>query len=344
MNDDFMKALKQEPGEEFAKKLREKLAAEESLEEELDAPRGPARFLRPVLALAAAAAVIVAFSTSTALRASAQAFLDLFRVHNFVAVRVDPARIEQLRSSKIDMKSILGDKIEELEKPGEPHVYHGALAAAQAAGIDVRVPTSIPGGFSSDTVFVEGAGAERVTLNGKRLRETLDLLGLSDVRVPANLDGAQATFRTSRVVLIPYKRGDLHITLIQARSPEVSLPPGLDLKALGEIGLRVMGLSESEAHRFAGTIDWRSTVLVPVPLDATLFREVSVHGQQGLLITTTPDQVGQRMRHGKVGETLRSESMHGPRTVLIWTEGDKVYGLTGNGASDDMLIMANSLQ
>jgi hypothetical protein len=344
MNDDFMKALKKEPGEEFARKLREKLAEEEGLEAELDAPRGPARFLRPVLALAAAAAVIVAFSTSTALRASAQAFLDLFRVHNFVAVRVDPARIEQLRSNKIDMSSLIGDKVEELEKPGTPREFLGAAAAAKGAGMEVRVPTSIPGGFTSDTVFVEGAGAARVTVNGKRLRETLDLLGLSDVRVPGNVDGAKATIRTSPVVLIPYKRGNTHITLIQARSPEVSLPPGMDLKVLGEIGLRIMGLSEDEAHRFAASVDWRGTVLVPVPLDATMFREVSVHGQKGLLITTTPDPVGQRLRSRKAGEAIRPGEGHGPRTVLIWSEGDKVYGLTGNGSSEDMLIMANSLQ
>ena len=52
------------------------------------------------------------------------------------------------------------------------------------------------------------------------------------------------------------------------RSPEVSLPAGRRPRALGEIGLRIVGPPADEAQRFAQTIDWHSTLLVPVPAGA----------------------------------------------------------------------------
>ena len=76
---------------------------------------------------------------------------------------------------------------------------------------------------------------------------------------------------------------------MQSRSPEVSLPPGADLAQLGEIGLRILGLDATEAHRFAGSIDWHSTFLVPVPAKEAEFRQVQVNGHPALLVTAKPD-------------------------------------------------------
>jgi hypothetical protein len=293
------------------------------------------RLTRPALAFAAVAAVVVALIFSPALRASAQAFLDLFRVRNFAAVSVDPARLERLHELNTqqgrDPALLVFDKIEELEKPGEPRIFLDAVAAGQAAGITVRVPATLPSGLTSDTVLVQGQGQARLTVDAGKLREVLRVLDLTDVQVPDGLDGAQITVRMPSSVVIPYTRDRLKAVLLQARSPEVSMPQGLDLERIGELGLRIAGLTAAEAHRFASTIDWRSTALVPVPTNASAFREVTVRGQKALLITTdgAPAGTGIQGRRG---------------AVVMWTEGDMVYSLAGNVASEDLLVMANSLQ
>jgi hypothetical protein len=104
------------------------------------------------------------------------------------------------------------------------------------------------------------------------------------------------------------------------------VPAGIDVVRLAEIGLRVLGLDSGEAHRIATTTDWRTTLLVPVPINASTFRQVTVRGAQGLLITTSG---GEHRREG---------------TFVLWSEGDRVYATMGNLSDRDMLQMAESVQ
>ena len=247
-----------------------------------------------------------------------------------MAVTVDPARLEELHSKNLDLKGMLGDNVEELQKPGPPQVFRDAAAASAAAGMPVRLPGSLPNSLTYDTLLVQGEGAARVTIHARKLQEVLNVLGLSDVRLPAGLDGAQATFRMPHAVVIPLKGPSQKLVLIQSRSPEVQLPAGVDIQQLGEIGLRIMGMSEGEAHRFAGTIDWRTTLLVPVPANASSFREVSVRGAKGLLISTTGNVPGSSARHRR-------------GSVLMWSEGEKVYVVAGEVPGEDALIIANGM-
>ena len=76
------------------------------------------------------------------------------------------------------------------------------------------------------------------------------------------------------------------VMLLQGRSPVATLPEGVDLASLAEIGLRVMGLESAEAHRFANSVDWRTTLIVPVPADIATFRQIDVQGNPGLIIET----------------------------------------------------------
>jgi len=117
--------------------------------------------------------------------------------------------------------------------------------------------------------------------------------------------------------------------LIQSRSPEMSAPAGLDVERLAEIGLRVIGLEPGEAQRIARSTDWRSTLVVPVPLNASTFRQVTVRGQQGLLITTEA-----RGENGK----------HRDGTVLMWSESDRVLAIVGDLRPGEMMQMAESVQ
>ncbi len=76
--------------------------------------------------------------------------------------------------------------------------------------------------------------------------------------------------------------------LFQAATPQVELPEGFDLATLGRLGLRVTGMSAEEALSFSRAIDWRATLLVPVPVQGGTFREVEVSGRKGLLVTMQP--------------------------------------------------------
>jgi len=109
------------------------------------------------------------------------------------------------------------------------------------------------------------------------------------------------------------------------------LPPGANLQQLGEIGLRVLGLDPSEAHRIAASVDWRSTLLVPVPTNAASFRQVDVNGHKGLFIRMDGDGTG--------------EGPNGQRGAMVmWTEGERVLAVQSDLPSEDVLEVAQSLR
>ena len=130
-----------------------------------------------------------------------------------------------------------------------------------------------------------------------------------------------------------YKWKDRRISLLQTPSPELSLPPGIDATQLGEIGLRIAGLNPAEARKFAQSVDWHSTMLVPVPSGASSFREVHVGANKGLLIAFDPRHRDMPGRRGDGG------------TQLLWSDGERVYALIGQNISDaTMLELANQVQ
>jgi hypothetical protein len=95
---------------------------------------------------------------------------------------------------------------------------------------------------------------------------------------------------------------------MQSNSPEIAIPPGVDIVELAEVGLRVLGLDAGEARHIATSTDWRSTLLVPVPLNASTFRQVTVRGNQGLLITMSGQECQRRTGapgHGRDVERRR---------------------------------------
>ena len=324
MDDRMLHEYRRAPDPRFARDLRERLRRDERRRPLL--ARGPVR----ALAMACGVAVVAALFAIPSVRVTAQSFLELFRVKRFAAVQFDESRIQKLRSLG-DKPALLVFNRQEVVPPGSPRYVASRDAASPYVGFRVSAPGYLPEGLAADSVFVEGAGSMRVTVSEAKLRELLDRLDLRDVAVPSGLDGHWIGVKKPAIVLQRFRSPrDRQAVLVEARSPEVSVPSGWDVERLAEIGLRVLGLDESEARRIARSTDWRSTLLVPVPVNASTFRQVTVHGQQGLLITTTGDGASDG-RRGRGG------------TVLVWTEGDRVFAIQGNLSPPDLMQMAESV-
>src|SRR5262249_37582247 len=161
--------------------------------------------------------------------------------------------------------------------------------------------------------------AMRFTADTTMLKQVMDALAIDDLEVPEGLDGQKVTVHVPPAVHVEFAGQDHGVerraVLVQARHPEVSFPAGTDLTALAEIGLRVLGVERAEAHRFAQDVDWRTTLLVPVPANVSLFRQVTVQGHAGLFI----EQVGSG---SGVGPAASGPQGRQPRqSVLMWSTG-----------------------
>jgi len=313
-----MYGLRESPPQRFTESLRERLKQQRLAELEPESGPRSRRF-----AMIATAVFVVALFALPSVRASAQAFLNLFRVVNFMAVPVNVDRIHQLSQSGLDIRNLIGQQVEVLADPGPRQAFATLVDAAKAAGITVRLPKVLPPGLTIIRTEVEGERVARVTGDTRKLSDVLNALGITDVRPPSGLDGQVATVRVPPIVRVVYANGNQEVAFLQGRSPEVTLPASIDLPALGEIGLRIVGLDRAEAHTLAQAIDWKGTLIVAVPEGVSSFSQVNVNGNRGLFVEAKEG------RHTK---------------TIVWSEGGSVYGIIGALNDATILQMADSVQ
>jgi len=319
-NDHWLHALQSAPPPLFKEQLRARLRA---LEPAVETHRND--WVRRALVAAAAVLVVTLLVSVPAVRAAVAQFVSLFRVVNFVAVPVDSTRLEKLRAENLGVDALIGEHIEVIKAPGDPVKTSSVEEAAALAGITVATPQWLPEKTQLIETAVVGEREARITASSVRLQQVMDALGITDLTVPAGLDGRVVDVKVPPVVTIRYDHSGRRTRLVQARSPQVTLPEGTDLRALGEIGLRILGLEAAEAKQFAQTIDWNSTLLVPVPPTATSFRQVNVNGHLGVVIQHRPP-------NGSLTNTV------------IWSTPEKVFVLLSTQEWDQVLAMASSVR
>lgn len=324
--DEFMLTGLRAPPAALVRRLRVRLA-------QLDAEPSPALTHAPPLrwaAVFAAALVLGAALTLPSVRATAQAFLDLFRVVDFTPVPVQRARLEALLGrQEIDLPKILGEQTEALSKPGPPQTVSSPEAAGTLAGMPIGLPTWRPAGFELKRVQVLPGRSLRFTADVRKLQGVLDSLGIHDVSVPTSIDGRVVMASIAPIVRIAYGNGGQYFAVVESRQPVVSLPQGLDLANLADTALRVLGVGSEQAYRIAQSVDWRTTLIVPLPADAAVFRKVEVQGHPGLLVV-------------RARTTARGGQP--PESQLIWSSGNRVFALLGNLPPSELYDMAQSFQ
>jgi len=181
-----------------------------------------------------------------------------------------------------------------------------------------------------------------LTVDRERLQDVVDQAGRPDLLVPATIDGASVSVNVPRAVTLEYgecghgrseivensgaaqaKTVNACLELIEAPVPQVDVPADLNIQQLAEIGFQLTRMSATQAREMAQAIDWKSTLVLPIPRMAGTYTAVQVAGVQGTLINTA----GHR----------------DPHYVLIWVKNGMIYGLVGHGDSSEAVALANTL-
>ena len=319
-NDAWLHALRSDPSPAFKAELRDRLRAQEpAADTRRDWPRH-------ALIVAAAVIVVAALISVPVVRASVAQFVSLFRVINVVAVPVDSSRLGRLKAGNLDIGALIGEHIQVVEDPGAPVNVKTLDDAAAAANMSLATPEWLPDNTQIIETAVMGERVMRVTADSQRLQQVMDALGINDLAVPPGLDGHVVNVRVPPVVMIRYDHQDgRRSRLFQARTPQVTLPNSIDMRALGEIGLRILGLPSAEAKQFAQTIDWHTTLIVPVPPNASSFQQVEIGGRDGVLIQHQPP----------------SQS---PTTTIVWSTPERVFALVSIQHVAEVTAMADSVR
>lgn len=275
-------------------------------------------------------------------RVIGSSFLGLFRVEQFTIIQIDPEVIGEQLSSSSNFEFLLAEDVE-FEEFGVMQDVSGKTEASDLAGFSVRLPSS---GLSNEKLIVQPGARISMLVDLPKVQALLDELGIADLKLPAVLDGAEVSMELPVAVAAGYGTCDVSpemvreagddpdrpivdlnecITLTQFPSPEISAPPGLDIAKIGQGFLQVLGMTPEEAEQFSQSVDWTTTLVIPIPRYGTEYQEVLVDGVEGTLI-------------------MQSEHTEFPHYLLIWIKDGIVYALTGPGDAQSALELANSLE
>jgi hypothetical protein len=285
--------------------------------------------------------LVLAFPTT---RALAGELLNLFRVQNVQVVPVDFTGLEQLTGDGElgnRFAELISESVEMQQEPGEPVAAASAEEASQLAGFNVRIPA----GMMPSQINVTSGAVLSLILDRTKAQALLDEAGRSDLVLPASMDGAEILVNIPASVSVAFgtcpKPGSevsgnneqstterLYpdcIILAQIPSPSVNAPADLDIEALARIGLEFTGMSREEAAVFTSTVDWTSTLVVPIPQNASINEQVLVDGVTGTLIQRPSDEA--------------------PQFALLWVKDGIIHAISGLGSNSQQAVdMANSLQ
>lgn len=301
-------------------------------------------FLRKYLAVWITVGVIAILAVAMlipSVRVAASSFLGLFRVEQITLVPFNQEKFTRQIGSKSQFENLFSEDVS-IEEYGEMKEYKDKEEASQAAGFPLQLPSGI-----DETPVLEVQPGAKITLSIDlpRIRALLKDIGREDIQLPDSIDGTQAIIELPTAVFAAY--GDCgkesianrppgsdpddpstwlpHCTsFTQLPSPTVTAPPGMDLASLGQAFLQLTGMDVDEAARFSQTVDWTTTLVIPIPMDGMSYQEVVVDGTKGWYIC-------------EAGE-------NGKEYMLIWIKDGMVYALDGSGDLSTALNLAATLE
>jgi hypothetical protein len=295
----------------------------------------PAR-LTPAWGAAFAAVLVAVLLASAPGRAVAQKLFGMLRIKTVVAV---PMERDFVAEGKGDMlQQLLADTVVKTKESRRVSVATRGEAAT-LAGVNLRLPE-----LRSDTpqLFVNTETAFHFNVNQQRLETLLSAANRTDIEIPPALNGAQVYVDVPAGVLARYgecpsevrwndgspARFSSCLVVMEVPVPTVVTTPELDLRSVAEFGLQIGGMSAAQARVFSQTVDWTSTLAIPVPRNASSYDSVTVDGAKGLLIAGLAD------RHSNLP----------PAYGLVWVKNGVMYSVSGFGDSGAALPLAASLR
>lgn len=274
---------------------------------------------RSLLAALALVVAVVSLLALPPLRAAADELLSIFRVQKLMFVPVSRERMEQLSKLNFDKNTLFVAK-PMVEQSAPPRTVASAEEAASVIGGVVGQPSAFPSAPLSSEFKVSSPNKMQFRVNVAAARELLTLMGVDDVSIPDALGAAPIAVDVSAFAQAHYHGANYDITLHQGSSPSVTLPDGVDLSQLGKAALRLLGMPAADAEVASRTINWNNTLLFPFPTDTDDIRQVTVGGENALLVSG-----------GRRGDQHRQ---------MYWQRGDTFYMLQASGSLSEVDMIA----
>ena len=115
------------------------------------------------------------------------------------------------------------------------------------------------------------------------------------------------------------------VSLFELPSPIVSAPQEIDPAQIAQIALQFLGMNANDAASFTQTVDWTSTLVLPVVRGESKYEQVHVNGNEGALLRSANQR----------------QSDH---FSLMWVDNGIVFALNGTGDDTTAINLASQLE
>jgi hypothetical protein len=299
--------------------------------------------------LAAAGAVAlaaVAIITVAPIRGWAENLLAIFRVEHVTVLDLSSGSIKGLENDQTfnqAMSRVISEEVTVTQPPQKPQQVPDAATASKLAGFSAHLIA----GETPAALMVRSTIVAQMKLDRDRLQSIVDEAGRSDLRIPSSVDGAIIGIRVPAGIMASYgncggfdlagEPGEktAHaapapedatcVKLNELPSPTVSAPQDLNPAELAQVGLQFAGLSPTEAANFTQTVDWTTTLVMPVLHGQASYEKVHVAGNDAVLL-----------RPARPGDSARF--------TLVWVDNGIVYSLMGKGDDTTALNLASRIE
>jgi hypothetical protein len=262
--------------------------------------------------LLAAAALVLVLSVP-GVRAAASDFLGLFRVQKFTPISISAEQMALLE--EVANSGLYPGEVEFFEEPSEPVRVASLSEAAASLGWQPASPSLLG---QPDAVYTMGEASGRLIVDVKNARALMSLAGADPALIPDSLEGAQVDVTVYGAISQNWDDG---LVLVQAPSPLVEYPDDVDVTALGQALLEALGMEPGPARRLSESIEWTSTLLLPIPESIATFDEVQINGSSGLALT----------------------GVDGENAAVLWESDGMIFVLSGFDSSA-LVSIANSVE
>lgn len=320
------------------------------------------RWIKPVAALAAVA-VVVALLVFSPLGTFAQGFLNLFTPKQFVAVPVTQGDMQTL-PDLTDYGTMTQNA------PSKPQRVDSAAAAAQAAGISVLTPATLPASVpNTASYYVMPANTNSFTFSAEKAKQTAAAKGLTAPAMPANIDGSTLTVKTNAVAIVSYGNSQMLDSAVAKGARPATAPNGTNANPQAKDQAKVASPkgAAAEANRVAA--DAPSLVVMQTLAPTVTSTGVTVKELEQYLLSQpgiSPQLVAAIQSIADPSSTMpvpvpvnkvTSKSVQvqgvdglllgdstGLGSVVMWQKGGIVYVVGGQVKDSEALDVANSLR
>lgn len=293
---------------------------------------------RPAWVTAVIIGVLAISLSFPQVRAIATSFLGLFRVERMEAVDVGISLEnlpQEMENRFLAADNIIGDQLIVDEKV-VPIEVNDIDEASALAGFQARMP-AYPDGETQ--IHFQKATAVRLVIDHEKWQDLLNSMNYKDLVIPKSADGAEVIFNIPAAVIVGI--GDCEYNeinevklahpatenctvFLQSHTPTIEAPPGVDINKAGQVLLQILGMSETEAEEFSATVNWATTLVVPIPSDVD-YQPLTIEGVDGFFLEDN-------YATGKSAYTL------------LWLKDGLFHALIGDGTLEEALKAVNSLE